>query len=74
MEGEELDDHNITDLEVEYGENPGVADHESKGVGEDSHDANIDGAKDEHQDNLSREINTVENVMVDQDSGEENEV
>ena len=34
----------------------------------------VHGAKDEKQDNLSTEINMVENVTVDQDSGEENEV
>ena len=74
MEGEEHDDHNLTDPEVEYDENPGVADHESEGVGKDGHDAYIDRAKDENQDNLSTEIDTVENVTVDQDSGKENGV
>ena len=49
-----------------------MVDHESKGVWEDGHDAYIDGAKDENQDNLSTESNTVENVTADQDSGEEN--
>ena len=50
IEDEEQDDQNLTDLDVDYDENPGVVDHESKGVGEDGHDAYIDGAKDENQD------------------------
>ena len=74
IEEEEQDDHNLTDLEVEYDENPGVVDYENEGVGEDGHDAYIDGAKDENQDNLSTESDTVENVTPDQDSGEENGV
>ena len=73
-EGEEHDDNNLTDPEVEYDENPGVADHESEGVGEVSHDAYINRVKDGNLNNLSTKIDMVENVTVDQDSGEENRV
>ena len=74
IEGEEQDDHNLTDLEVECDENPGVVDHENEGVGQEGHDAYIDEAKDENQDNVSTEIDTVKNMMADQYSGEENGV
>ena len=74
IEDEEQDDHNLTDLEVNYDENPEVVDHESEGVGGDGHDAHIDGVKDENQDNLSTVSESVENVTGDQESGEENGV
>ena len=70
FEGQEEDDHNLIDLEVESGENPGVVDHKNEGVEQEGQGACIN----EGKDNMSTEIDTVEDVTTDQDSGEENAV
>ena len=55
-DGIEVDEHNdrhITVPEVEDDENSGLMDREIEGVGDDGHDAQIDGVQDEHLDDPS---------------------
>ena len=66
FEGHKEDDHNPIDLEEGFDENPGVVDHENEGVEQEGQGACID----EGKDNMSTEIDMVEDVTTDQDSGE----